>query len=182
MTFENVKISWCLAPFILLLAGCGQSLHDVVACGDVDRVSAMLAQDPNAVHSVNELGKTALHYAVTNKQLAAMDLLLNAGADVNAQDETGMTPLHVAAMLGRRAEAAWLLDHGATLEPRDSFGDTPIHTAAIFGGGGVIQILNERGADLTAKNNAGLAPLDLARKHKQEKVAAFLLKLAGAAS
>jgi ankyrin repeat protein len=60
-----------------------------------------------------------------------------------------------------------------------NFGDTPIHTAAIFGGGGVIIDLHQRGARLDSRNAEGLTPLDLARKHRQEKVAALLEKLTG---
>jgi ankyrin repeat protein len=164
----------------LFLSGCGQSLHDLVANGDMEAVRAKIAKDPEAIRTVNSLGKTPLHYAVSNKRVEEMVALVEAGADVNAADKTGMTPLHLAAMLGRRDEATWLIEHGATLEPLDHFGDTPIHTAAIFGGGGVIQVLHQRGAKLDTKNNAGLTPLDLAKKHKQEKVVVFLEKLLAA--
>ena len=164
----------------LIVSGCGQSMHDLVANGDIEAVRAKITQDPEAVRAVNSLGKSPLHYAVSNKRIEEMAALVEAGADVNAADKTGMTPLHVAAMLGRRDEATWLIEHGATLEPLDHFGDTPIHTAAIFGGGGVIQLLHQRGAKLDTKNNAGLTPLDLAKKHGQEKVVAFLEKLLAA--
>lgn len=158
----------------LVLAGCGASLHDIVAAGDVQKVETMLARNPGLAHSVNKLGKTPLHYAVSCKQAECMELLLKHGADINAPDRTGMTPLHVAAMLGRKAEAVWLLDHGANRDARDSFGDTPMHTAAVFGQGHIIKVLWDRGADLRARNGQGKTPLDLARENRHEKAAAYI--------
>ncbi len=161
----------------LLLLGCGASLHDLVAAGDVPRAEALLKKDPSAAHSVNKLGKTPLHYAVSYKQVPCMELLLKHGADINAQDRTGMTPLHVAAMLGRKQEAIWLLEHGAALEPRDEFGDTPAHTAALFGQGHLVKLFLDRGADLAARNLKQKTPLDLARDNRQEKAARYIENL-----
>ncbi len=163
----------------LVLAGCGQSLHDLAARGDLDGMREKLASDPASLDSLDVLDKAPLHHAVSNKRIEAMALLVEAGADVNAQDKTGLTPLHVAAMQGRREEAAWLLDHGANIEARDAFGDTPVHTAAVYGMGGGIQVLHQRGASLTLTNNAGDTPLDLARKYRHERVVAYLEKLTG---
>ncbi len=163
----------------LVLAGCGQSLHDLAARGDLDGMREKLASDPGSLDSRDVLDKTPLHHAVSNKRIEAMALLVEAGADVNAQDKTGLTPLHVAAMQGRREEAAWLLDHGANIEARDAFGDTPVHTAAVYGMGGGIQVLHQRGASLTFTNNDGDTPLDLARKYRHERVVAYLEKLTG---
>jgi ankyrin repeat protein len=161
----------------MVLAGCADSLHDVVARGDLETAQAMLKADPSLVNGRNELGKTPLDYAVTFKQLGAMELLVRHGADVNAADNTGMTPLHVAAMFGRKAEAQWLVDHGASVEARDIYGDTPMHTAAIWNHGQIIQVLIAKGASLTEGNAKGKTPLDLARANRQTKVARFIEKL-----
>lgn len=163
----------------IALAGCGQSLHDLAARGDLEGIREKLSRDPAALNSRDVLDKTPLHHAVSNKRIEAMALLVEAGAEVNAQDKTGLTPLHVAAMQGRQEEAAWLLDHGADLEARDTFGDTPVHTAAVYGMGGGIQVLHRRGASLTLTNNDGHTPLDLARKYRHERVVAYLEKLTG---
>jgi len=160
----------------LILAGCGSSLHDTVARGDLALAEEMLAENPALVHDRNELEKTPLHYAVTEARIEALPLLHAHGADLNAADITGMTPLHVAATRGRRDEADWLLEHGADLEPRDHYGDTPLHTAAIFDGG-LITPLVRRGADLAALNNEGLTPLEVAEKYQNEAAAALLRRL-----
>lgn len=165
---------------LLCLAACTPSIHDVVASGDRAKLEAMLGERPALVGDLNALDKTPLHYAVSYKNMAAMELLVAHGADLDAADATGMTPLHVAAMFGRKEEAAWLLAHGAALEPRDAFGDTPVHTAAIFHGG-LIGLLHQQGAALGIQNEAGLTPLEAARHYRNGKAASYIEKLLGAA-
>lgn len=48
------------------------------------------------VNRTNKLGNTALHYAVRNRQINQVRLLLVAGADVNRTNEWCEAPLHVA--------------------------------------------------------------------------------------
>lgn len=181
LTLVNVMLPgrgmvFCLLGAILL-TGCGVSLHDTVARGDLERAKAMIARNPEVVHSRGYLDKTALHYAVMYKRIDAMALLLEHGADINAADYTGMTPLHVAALAGRRDEARWLIAHGADIEARDRFGDMPVHTAAVFGQGGVVKLLLDHGAALDAVNNEGKTPLDLAWKNRRERAAKYIEEL-----
>ncbi len=142
----------------------------------------MLQANPGLAADENELGKQPLQYAVSYRQIDAMEALLTAGADVNAADQTGMTALHAAALLGWQDGTRWLLAHGADRNKRDLFGDLPSHTAAIHGQGGVIKILFEAGDPLTEKNTAGMTPLDLARKHRKDRAAQFIEKLISSTS
>ena len=153
-----------------LFCGCTPSLHDTVARGDSETARAMIAANPELVMARNKLGKTPLHYAVTYGAAPMIDLLAEAGADINAADKTGLTPLHVAAMLDRTKEAEALLARGADIAARDSFGDTPLHTAALFGVNGMVKLLVKSGADLAAVNNNQLTPLDCARKQRKQQV------------
>jgi ankyrin repeat protein len=162
----------CLAASSL--AACAPSPHDLIGRGEVEKLAALLQEQPGAIEARNELGKTPLFYAVRYERRDAAELLLEHGADINAQDNTGMTPLHTAT-LGRRETAEWLLARGADATIRDHFGDTPAHLAAIFGSG-VITVLAQHGAPLDTPNHAGLTPLQLARKHRQQKMVAYLEK------
>ena len=45
-------------------------------------------------------GRTPLHNAILGKQLGIVEMLLNKGADVQAQDERKDTPLHTAVRVG----------------------------------------------------------------------------------
>jgi len=156
---------------LFVASGCGVSVHDAVARGDINLVQTLLTKHPDGVNAQTKRGKTPLHYAVSYAQQPCMDLLLERGANINAQDATGMTPLHVAAMLGRTGQARWLLDHGALRDSKDSFGDTPLHTAAVFGQGGMVRLLLEAGADASIPNARGKTPADLAKDNRHPDVA-----------
>ncbi len=158
----------------LLLAGCGPSIHDTVARGDITCVRDMLEKEPALVHAQDGKLKTPLHAAVTYRKTDVMPLLLEFGADINRVDITGMTPLHVAAMLGRRDEAAFLLEHGADPLLEDHYGDTPLHTAAIFGHGHIIRLLVEQGIKPNLVNGNGETALEIAANYRQERVAQYL--------
>ncbi len=160
---------WGMALFVM--PGCGVSVHDAVARGDINLVKTLLDKHPDWVNTKTNRGKTPLHYAVSYAQQPCMDLLLERGANINAQDATGMTPLHVAAMLGRAEQARRLLNHGALREGKDSFGDTPLHTAAVFGQGGMVQLLIEAGGDASMSNTRGKTPIDLAKDNRHPEVA-----------
>jgi ankyrin repeat protein len=166
----------------LLMLGCGSSLHDTIAAGDLARAEAMLIKKPALVESRNKDGKTPLHYAVNYKRLQGMELLLKYGADINSADRTGATPLHTAAMSGQKEAALWLLEHGAAIESKDSFGDTPLQTAAIFGQGAMLKLLFEHGAKLDTRNALGKTALDLAKENRQDKVAQYIEHLLADAS
>ena len=172
---SRVGILFALS-FLLLGAGCTPSLHDVIGRGDMEHAKSMLIAHPALAHSVNVLGKQPMQYAVFYKQDQALEMLLEAGADVNAADDTGMTALHTAAWMGRR-ETLWLLAHGADLTQCDVFGDRPSHTAAIHDQIGVLRALFKAGDPLTARNHAGLTPLELARKYRNPRAVARIKKL-----
>ncbi len=164
------RVCWMfLGPIFVMcvLAGCGTSVHDDVARGDLDALKRKLEGDLTLLESKNELGKTPLHYAVTFAQKEAMEYLIAQGADASAPDGTGLTPLHVAAIVDVRGAARLLLDAGAALEATDSFGDTPLHSAAMHGSMHVLDFLLDREADPSRTNNEGLRPLDLARRYEQ---------------
>jgi ankyrin repeat protein len=76
---------------------------------------------------------TALHYAAredASEYARAIQQLLTAGADVNAQDNDGWTPLHLAASHECSEIHSILIDGGANIVAQDKFRQTPLHFAA----------------------------------------------------
>ena len=71
-------------------------------------------------------GETPLHCAALWGRYEIAQLLIDAGANVNAQDDQGSTPLHEAARTGRVKLSQLLLDSGAKADARDDDGKTPL--------------------------------------------------------
>uniref|UniRef100_A0ABM5GQU3 Inversin isoform X1 n=1 Tax=Pogona vitticeps TaxID=103695 RepID=A0ABM5GQU3_9SAUR len=77
-------------------------------------------------------GRTPLHFAVADGNVAVVDLLTSyEGCNVTSYDNLFRTPLHWAALLGHAQIAHLLLERnkGGTI-PSDSQGATPLHYAA----------------------------------------------------
>jgi uncharacterized protein len=120
-------------------------------------------------------GRSDLHYAACDGDLAAVEKFVSRGADVNLQDRQGWTPLHFAAQALSREVTSYLLPHGASVDAQDAHGNTPLFLAtfAFRGDGTVIQLLRAAGADPKRKNKSGVSPLELARTIANYDVAQF---------
>ncbi len=86
----------------------------------------------------------------------AVQLLLDAGANVSIKNQWGRTPLHVAARRGCFDVAELLLDAGADPNATTNEGWTPMHVAARSGQKSMLDLLETRGADPTRTDSEGL--------------------------
>jgi ankyrin repeat protein len=91
-----------------------------------------------------------------------MELMLDAGANIDAADSKGLTPLHKACVSGKQPAAQLLVDCGASLEAACSRGYTALHHASQQGHLEVVQLLLDARASFTAVTSAGRTPLYLA--------------------
>lgn len=81
--------------------------------GDAAAVRALLQADPSLARVKGDYDKTPLHWAAEKNNREISELLLDAGADINAEVTWGMTPLQWAANMGSRKVADLLLARGA---------------------------------------------------------------------
>ncbi|CAF0969280.1 unnamed protein product, partial [Didymodactylos carnosus] len=69
-------------------------------------------------------GATALHVASAKGYLDVLDILLKAGANINATDNDGWTPLHAAAHWDKHDAIKFLIDKNCDLEAKNYAGQT----------------------------------------------------------
>lgn len=70
-----------------------------------------------------------------------VNLLLELGANIDAETQPGCTPLRSAVTMGWKSVAQLLLKNGAKVAPRDKNGRTPLHTAAETGDVEMVRLL-----------------------------------------
>jgi ankyrin repeat protein len=122
----------------------------------------------------DKAGRTPLMTAFLADNVAVAEVLLAAGADLEAVDSNlGASPLSWAACRGRFRAAKFLLSKGAQINRRTGpDGDTPLHCAVMGKGPSpeMIRYLVANGADVNATNNKGLTPLKWAFNRKVKEL------------
>lgn len=117
--------------------------------GDLVRLEQLLKTDSSLLGARDKDGSTPLHCAIWKGHQAAVALLLEAGADVNAHNENdhwGTTPLHAAAHANQAAIAQLLIDGGASVNARDREGRTPLFHTTFHKAAAVAKLLEKHGA------------------------------------
>ena len=98
------------------------------------------------------------------------ELILKAGANINAKDADGMTALMHAANFARDKVTKLLLKHGADVKIRDSSGKTALMYAADHEEDDVARLLLEHGADVNAKDKSGNTALMFAAGQEEQYI------------
>ena len=99
--------------------------------------------------------------------VAALEALIDSGADIDARDEHGQTALMNAARDGHSSVVRLLVARAADLDCTAKFNLSAIMLAVINGRDAIVGVLADAGADLTIKGTgapgfAGKTALDLA--------------------
>jgi len=86
-----------------------------------------------------------LHLASSKGKTEIVRLLLDCGANANAEDKNGSTPLHLASSEGETETVRLLLDRGAIADVMNKEGRTPLQVAMAFSEE-IVEMLTEHGA------------------------------------
>ena len=105
-------------------------LHQAVRSGQRKLVEQLLAKGTD-VNAKDRWDWSLLHYAEGSVDLTR--LLLDKGANPNAETASGQTPLHLAADKGRKAEVELLISRGAAVNAKNYYGRTPLSYAEDLG-------------------------------------------------
>ncbi len=123
--------------------------------GDANTIRTLLASNKDVsskdvskidVNTPAADGSTALSYAVQRDDLAMIDILLGAGADVKASTRYRVTPLYLACTNGNVQVIERLLNAGADPNELELEGQTALMTAAASGKPDAVRMLLAKGA------------------------------------
>jgi len=117
--------------------------------GDLASIRMLLELDATLIGARDKDGSTPLHCAVWKGHQAAVEFMLERGADVNAQNQNehwGTTPLHAAAHANQAAIAEMLIERGADVNARDLEGKTPLHHTTFHKAKAAAKVLEGHGA------------------------------------
>lgn len=110
-----------------------------------------------------------------------VDLLVNAGVDINWTDEQGESALHIAARFGHD-ECAGIILRGNGSQKADleivekSYAWTPLHVAAVDGQLKIVEMLIEAGSDLAKPDSSGWTAKEHAALRGHMSIARLLAK------
>jgi ankyrin repeat protein len=142
-------------PALVALAEADEDLHEL---------GRRLIRARWPVDATDRLGRTALHVAAANRHAALAQVLVSAGAAVDARAADGATPLIAAARAGATAVIAVLARAKADPHLVDAEGTDALMAAAgsTLADEATIEALLKLGADRTRRDQAGRTAVDRA--------------------
>lgn len=150
---------------------------DAAQRGDLEAVRRLL-RDGADVNAAQGDGMTALHWAAERGDRELGEVLIYAGARVDAGTRIGhYTPLHLAARAAHGRVVGLLLEAGSDPDARTTnSGTSPLHLAAAAGDPTVVGALVEAGADVNGREAAwGQTPLIFAAANNRAEAIRMLL-------
>jgi ankyrin repeat protein len=161
--------AWCVRG--VCSAGFGQqSLVSAAELGRVQEVRRLLAAGAES----RKGSWTALTRATLFGQGEAVEILLDAGAQINAHESGVGSALYLAVAGRRDSLVERLLEVGADPNLTPDWGLTPLMVAAMQGNLPVVRLLLAHGADPKRRNPDGKTAVELALRERHPEVAAAI--------
>jgi uncharacterized protein len=132
-------------------AGPESALIDAIRSGNTQTIRVVVRETPAAINAAEADGTTPLHWAVQLDDVATVDLLIQAGANVKTTNRYGATPLWVACTNGSAPMVDRLLKAGAEVNTLSADGETPLMIASATGNIEVMKALLKFSPDVNVR-------------------------------
>ena len=186
---DDVLVKSGMELLLVMMTSCPSDKKFMSACSSnrISKVEKLLqkGQDPNTRDPDRQ--KWAIHAAASKGHSQAVQLLVQARANLEAIDANGSTALHLA--VRQRGLPHWLchwsvvqvlIEAAANLEAREARGLTALHLAACTGRLEIVRLLVESGANKDATDPSGITALQLAQFVGRKEIVGFLTQAADA--
>ncbi|KIJ14684.1 hypothetical protein PAXINDRAFT_43750, partial [Paxillus involutus ATCC 200175] len=156
-------------------------LHDYAVQNWMEHASSTRDIE-NTQSVIHKLALEVLHpeYETFQRWSSAWDtiaeLLLQNGADLNAQGKDSDTPLRSACSRGHTKIVGLLLQKGVNVNAQGKDVDTPLHSACSGGHTKIVELLLQNGADINAQGKDSDTPLRSACSRGHTKIVELLLQ------
>jgi beta-lactamase regulating signal transducer with metallopeptidase domain len=170
----------------IAMAGHAEARQLIDAADDCDMPALnklLVEKKLNANARVPGVG-SALMGAAESNCIEAARALINAGADIDSGFPGQGTPLSIAAANGSREMVQLLLDRGAKVDASMPGRNTPLVEAIREGDLAIVKALVDKGANISRKSpvTGSRTPLDIAERHGEAEIAAYLRSKGAVAS
>ncbi|KAJ5932852.1 hypothetical protein N7516_007341 [Penicillium verrucosum] len=152
------------------------ALHLAAFNGHEQEVRSILSVDKRDVNTPDDTKTYPLIWASLNGHDETVELLLERGADVNAQGGLYENALYAACFKGHDKIAQMLLERGADVNAQGGFYENALYAACFKGHDKIAQMLLERGADVNAQGGEYGNALQAACAGGHDKITQMLLE------
>eukprot|EP00074_Homo_sapiens_P089189 XP_016865306.1 ankyrin repeat and death domain-containing protein 1B isoform X6 [Homo sapiens] len=152
-----------------------RSFQNAAKSNNLDLMEKLFEKKVN-INVVNNMNRTALHFAVGRNHLSAVDFLLKHKARVDVADKPKESPLHLVVINNHITVVNSLLSAQHDIDILNQKQQTPLHVAADRGNVELVETLLKAGCDLKAVDKQGKTALAVASRSNHSLVVGMLIK------
>ncbi|WP_394747426.1 ankyrin repeat domain-containing protein [Spongiimicrobium salis] len=162
-----------LLCFSLSFSSSAQNIYRTACQGNLTRLDSLLQN--TAIDTVDQRGRSLVHWAVACKQKKVFDFLVARGAATNLEDKAGDTPLFMAVRFNNEQLFDTLLQLQTSTDWTASYGASLLEKAILNKNLRMVQQLIAQGVDIHILNDRGSTPLEIALRTQAKEISAWLL-------